>query len=467
MNDFEREVLARLPLAEAVCVLLRHTVSPEFAASLFDRHRGTGCEAAIRFGTLVELVTDALVQHGGSGRQSFERARADGRLEATTRAVYGKLGRVPQRLSQAFLAEATQRLSEVLPTGCSATLPASLREMDVVVVDGKKIKNLAKRLKPLRGVAGKMLAGKGLVALSLNTQLAVAMETSLDGEANDAPLTPGLLAQVRELLPRPLLYVADSQFCDLTIPRKVLDQASHFLIRFSNKMRFFPEKSQTGRDRQGRTVHQEWGWLGAPREGERRLYVRRITLQRSGEEDVSLVSDLLDDELYPAEDLLDVYLQRWTIERVFQQVTEVFHLQQLIGSTPQGALFQFSLCLLLYNFIQVIRQYVGMLSQRTPSTISSELLFRDIRDQLTVVTKLLDRREMIQQLDCSHPPAAVRQRLQELLHDQWTPAWLKAPAKKKAAHPPNPQQPVPGGHSSAWKLLRTARDPPAPVPPAS
>lgn len=466
MNDFEREVLARLPLAEAVGVLLRHTVSPEFAASLFDRYRGTGCEAAIRFDTLLELVTDALVQHGGSGRQSFERARADGRLEATTRAVYGKLGRVPQPLSQAFLAEATQRLCEVLPTGCSVTLPASLREMDVVVLDGKKIKNLAKRLKPLRGVAGKMLAGKGLVALSLSTQLAVAMETSLDGEANDAPLTPGLLAQVRELLPGPLLYVADRQFCDLTIPRKVLDQASHFLIRFSNKMRFFPEKSQTGHDRQGRTVLQEWGWLGAPREGERRLYVRRITLKRPGEEDVSLVSDLLDDALYPAEDLLDVYLERWTIERVFQQVTEVFHLQQLIGSTPQGALFQFSLCLLLYNLIQVIRQYVGRLSQRAPSTISSELLFRDIRDQLTVVTKLLDRRELIRQLDRSHSPAAVRQRLQELLHDQWTPVWLKTPAKKKAPHSSGPKQTVPGGHSSAWKLLQAARAS-GPVPPDS
>jgi hypothetical protein len=467
MNDFDREVLARLPLAEAVGVLFRHTVSPEFAASLFDRHRGTGCEVAISFRTLVELVTDALVQHGGSGRKSFERAHADGRLEATTRAVYGKLGRVPPRLSQAFLAEATQRLCEILPVGCWDTLPASLREINVVVVDGKKIKNLAKRLKPLRGIAGKMLAGKGLVALSLSTQLAVAMETSLDGEANDAPLTPGLLAQVRALLPRPLLYVADSQFCDLTIPREILDQESHFLIRFSNKMRFFPEKSQTGHDRHGRTVRQEWGWLGAPREGERRLYVRRITLERPGEEDVSLVSDLLDDALYPAEDLLDVYLQRWTIERVFQQVTEVFQLQQLIGSTPQAALFQFSLCLLLYNFIQVIRQYVAMSSQRAPSTISSELLFHDIRDQLTVVTKLLDRREVIGQLDHSHPPAAVRERLQELLDDQWTPVWLKAPAKKKTVHPSSPKQPVAGGHSSAWKLLRAARASSGPVPPDS
>lgn len=461
MDEFRREILARLPLAEAVWTLLRHTVSPEFAAALFDRHRGTGCEAAIRFGTLVELVIDALIEHAGSGRRSFERAQRDGRLKATPRAVYGKLGRIPQRLSQAFLAEATQRLCQILPGGNPVALPASLHEMQVVVVDGKKIKNLSKRLKPLRGISGKMLAGKAVVALSLNTQLAVAMEASLEGEANDAPLTPGLLTQVRELLPGLLLYVADAQFCDLTIPPKILEQGSHYLIRFSNKMRFYPEKIQTGRDARGRAVCEEWGWLGAPREGERRLYVRRITLYRPGEEDVSLVTDLLDAAAYPGQDLLDVYLARWTIERVFQQVTEVFQLQRLIGSTPQGALFQFSLCLLLYNLIQVIRAYVALLSHRPASTISSELLFRDVREQLAAGILLLDRAELIRQLDQPHSPADVCQRLEALLRGQWTPVWLKAPAKKKASPPPPAKQPVAGGHSSAWKILQAARAPPA------
>src|SRR5262249_21414110 len=82
-----------------------------------------------------------------------------------------------------------------------------------------------------------------------------------------------------------------------------------------------------------------WGRLGAPTQ-EGRPYVRRITLVRPGEEEIVVVTDLLEAEVYPAEDLLAVYLARWGIERVFQQVTEVLQLQQLIGSTPQATVFQ-------------------------------------------------------------------------------------------------------------------------------
>ena len=39
------------------------------------------------------------------------------------------------------------------------------------------------------------------------------------------------------------------------------------------------------------------------------------------------MTDLLHPDRYPAADLLALYLARWGIERVFQQVTEVFPLE--------------------------------------------------------------------------------------------------------------------------------------------
>jgi IS4 transposase len=68
-----------------------------------------------------------------------------------------------------------------------------------------------------------------------------------------------------------------------------------------------------------------------------------------------LVTDLLDAEQYPAADLLAAYLARWGIERMFQQVTEVFALKRLIGGSPQAGVFQLAFCLLLYNMIHVLR----------------------------------------------------------------------------------------------------------------
>ena len=43
--------------------------------------------------------------------------------------------------------------------------------------------------------------------------------------------------------------------------------------------------AREGREAQGRRYVEEWGHLGSPR-SKRRLYVRRITLERPGEEDV-------------------------------------------------------------------------------------------------------------------------------------------------------------------------------------
>ncbi len=57
--------------------------------------------------------------------------------------------------------------------------------------------------------------------------------------------------------------------------------------------------------------------------------MRRITLARPGEKDVILVTNLCDAQAVPAADLLEVYLNRWGIERMFQQITEVFGLAHL------------------------------------------------------------------------------------------------------------------------------------------
>ncbi len=76
-------------------------------------------------------------------------------------------------------------------------MPKSLRDFDVMALDGKKIKRAAKRLKVARGYSGTPLGGKILAALDLRRGLIVAMNAHLDGETNDAPLLPGLLPQVR------------------------------------------------------------------------------------------------------------------------------------------------------------------------------------------------------------------------------------------------------------------------------
>jgi len=451
--EFAREVLSRLPLAEAVLSLWRWVADPLFLLSVFTRHRGLGYEKEISFGVLVQLMADALLEHQGSGRKSFERGRAQGLLTASVQAVYQKLGRVPLGLSEAWLAESTARLRPVYPAAAQLPESPALRDLEVIIVDGKAIKRVAKRLKPLRGRKGGVLGGKALVALELRSGVVVAMATHADGETNEAKLVPALLPQVREQVAGKRLWVADRQFCDLTQPAAFATGDDQFLVRYHPKTPFYPEATrlaQRGQDAQGRVWEQDWGWLGSEHAKHRR-FVRRLTLYRPGEETIILLTDLLDATLFPATDLFELYLARWSIERVFQQITEVFHLQTLIGSTPLGTVFQFAFCLLLYNMVQVVRAYVATAQARPVPTISTELLFDDVHRQLVAFTELVPPVQVEPLFPVLPTEAALRAQLTRLLATVWTTRWLKAPAKKRKV--PVPRTLIRGNQTSVFRLV--------------
>ena len=152
--EFARAVVTRLPLAEAVLSVWRWVADPLFLLSVFARHGGLGYEKESSFGVLVQRIAQALWEHQGSGGKSFERGREQGRLTASVQAVYQKLGRVALGLSEAWLAESTARVRPVYPSEAGVPLPSSLQGLEVILVDGKAIKRVAKRLKPLPGRNG-------------------------------------------------------------------------------------------------------------------------------------------------------------------------------------------------------------------------------------------------------------------------------------------------------------------------
>src|SRR5262245_33262967 len=426
-----------------------------FLLSVFARHRGLGYEKEISFGVLVQLIADALLEHQGSGKKSFTRGREQGLLTASVQAVYQKLSRIPLGLSEAWLAESTAQLRPVYPEAARVPVAPALRDLEVIIVDGKAIKRVAKRLKPLRGRKGGVLGGKALVALELRSGVVVAMATHADGETNEAKMVPALLPQVREQVGGRRLWVADRQFCDLTHPAVFAVGDDHFLVRYHPQTPFSPDPTwpaQRGPDAQVRVWEQDWGWLGSEKAKQRR-FVRRLTLYRPGEETIILLTDLLDATVFPATDLLDLYLARWSIERVFQQITEVFHLQARIGTTPQGRVFQFAFCVLLYNMVQVVRAYVSTAQARLVPTISTELRFDDVHRQLVAFTELVASEHVEPLIPVLPTEDALRAQLTRLLATIWTNRGLKQPAKKRKA--PAPRTPLHGNQTSVFRLIAT------------
>jgi hypothetical protein len=468
MDDIQPvAVLDKLPLAGAYWQLWAAVFPDHVVQDFFDRHRGRSYEKALAFPQLVSIVAETLTQRRGSAHQVLADAVADNRLPVSMTAVYGKLRRMPQALSEAWLAEGTERLRPFLPKRAAGNVPICLQAFSVVVFDGKTFKRAAKRLKSTRPCKGKGLGGRALVGLELRTGLVVAMSTHLDGYANEANLVPDLLPQVRAKLPGPRVWVADRQFGDLPQMRRLLEHDDHFVLRLHKKTSFSPdptEPARTGVDGKKRLYTEEIGRLQSKRQagkGKEPLRVRRITLHRPGQEDLVLVTDLLDTHVYPAIELLELYRQRWRIEQVFQQISEVFHLHHLIGSTPQAAIFQGAFCMLIYNVLQVLKAQIADVQNRAIADLSTFNLFEDLQRQLSglhlIVAPVPLTKVILQRSTGLGSTADLVAYLRDRLGQAWTKRWIKSPPKKPSAAPAKPRKNS-GGHFSVQRAIDAARE---------
>lgn len=460
---FSQEVLSRLPLAQSFYALWSSVASNEVLAELFAMHRGRCYEDQLTFVELVRVLVDALTRFKGSGNQAIRDALERQQLSTKGRTVYDKLKRLPLPLAEAFLATLTARLRPLFPPRlCRTQLPDCVAGLNVVVLDGKKIKKAAKRLLATRGRPGKLFGGKILCAYLPADGLVVALAADPDGEANDIRLMPRFMPLTRAAVPAARLWVADAQFCDLDQPALFTeDEGDHFLLRFTARNSFTvdsdPQRAaRSGTNRQGQEYTQDWGWMGSAKDPRRR-YLRRIVVKRSDGEDVVVVTDLLDATAFSAEDLLEIYLHRWQIENVFQQITEVFDLQHLIGNAPGATVFQASLCLVIYNMLQVIRGYVaaGPAAPRPCAELSVEKIFESLKKQLVSLHEVLDT-EVLRCLP-EQPPSVeeIRALLAACVDKAWTPQWIKAVNKKPRRHKPKPKQS--GAHTSVHKILQEAK----------
>jgi hypothetical protein len=470
-QGFFGEVLKRLPLADAVLHLLGYALNEDFLSACYQKHRGHCYEDTLSFPKLVEILTDALLVHEGSARQALIEAKKKGTLPTCKEAFYGKLRRLPLDLSVAFMTEASRRLNELLPVQ-NNPLPASLHGFHVRIIDGKKTKHVAKRLKLTRAQAGQLFGAKLLAGYDPATRLIQTVSAHPDGEKNDAPLVPDLLANLRaHPTAKPALNVADAQFCDLVQIHQYRRAGEHFALRYHPKVHFHADPTkpaQAFKDAKGRSLIEEYGWLGSPSD-KRRAFVRRVTWKRSDHKDLSVVTDLTNrlpsqdaegPEPIAAADLIDLYLTRWKIETVFQDVTTIFGLRKLIGSTPEATAFQAAFCMVVYNAIIVVKSYIAALQPKPMSVddVSNKMLFTSIHKQLTALAELVPAVTLAELVAPPQTAEAARAYLHQRLTGLWETGWKKARNKNPRSYGAKPKGS--GAHTSVFRVLEEHKQDP-------
>ena len=459
MSLSTHELWGKLQLAESFWLLLRHVWSPESLDEFYHQHRGRNFQRNLAFSEIVAVLLEAVTLRQGRAHAVLL-DRGD-ELPASVQAVYGKIRRMPRGLSHALIPADAARQRELIPAGLAAPLVGvkGVGKFRHLVFDGHMLKRASKRLKQARSTPGRALGGKLLAVLEVQSDLVVGLHSGADADVNEQALLPELLDQVRATLPGPRLWIADRAFGTLANFKRCTAEGDHCILRKTIRSVFQPSVTSVaihGNDIKGRVFRDETGTLSSNREGERAA--RQITVERPGDTPLVILTSLLDAVEYPADDVLELYRQRWSIEQKFQKVSEQFTMGPYCSSTPEGLLFHSALCLLLANTLTTLQTLLAYEREREAKSVSMHHLFEALRDELVVCKTLLTTDELVESLRVRMNLLATADLLEyvkSLLRKAWRPKFVKSPAKKRHL-PKVKHRRGTAGHFSIQKVLDKA-----------
>jgi len=176
-----------------------------------------------------------------------------------------------------------------------------------------------------------------------------------DGHAQER----SLLDQVLPCVESGDLWIEDRNFCTLGFLFGIRSRGAKFLVRQHANLpgRLRGRRTYVGRIETGRVYEQSME-ITDPETGAT-LAIRRITVKlyqptRDGDTELHILTNVPKKAGNSCK-LADLYRKRWTIETMFQELTETLTCEIKTLGYPKAAVFAFCLALVAYNGISVIK----------------------------------------------------------------------------------------------------------------
>jgi len=349
------------PLTVMTRALLEHALQPNHLDDLFDRLAERQYTRELLFSTLVEMMMLVACRISKTPRAVF--VEHDDWFPVSLKCVYEKLHGVELHVIRAMVQDNARRLRPIIEElgGQRSPLPPGYR---VKILDGNALAGTHHRIKELRGVAAGALPGKSLVVLDPQLGLAIDVFPCEDGHAQERSLIPAVLQTVEE----GDLWIEDRNFCTLGFLFGVVDRGGHVLVREHASLPWQPPlitaqhvgRTESGEVWEGRVeieVVEEVEQEGCISKQRRTLPLRRIEIRldrptRNGEKAVAVLTDV---EGVDARTLAALYLERWTIETLFNLLTVTLNCEPSSLGYPKAALFAFSVTLMACNVLATVK----------------------------------------------------------------------------------------------------------------
>jgi len=339
-----------------ISVMMRGIVEYAFEAKRFDKIFEETAQVQytreLRFSTVADLMAEVVFNISPSIGAAYL-ANVE-RMPVSPKSVYNKLNGIEPQISAALVADSASRLAPVIER-LRATLPPLLPGYRVRILDGNHFSATEHRIEELRTIGDAPLPGKALVVLDPLLKLATHVFPCEDGHAQER----SLLDEVLPCVEKGDLWIEDRNFCTLGFLFGIRSRQAKFLVRQHANLpgRLRGKLKYRGRIQTGRVYEQSME-ITDPKTGNT-VTIRRITVKlnqstRDGDTELHILTNL-PQRAADARKVAELYRKRWSIETMFQELTETLTCEIKTLGYPKAAVFAFCLALAAYNGISVIK----------------------------------------------------------------------------------------------------------------
>jgi hypothetical protein len=380
-----------VPLGVMVRGIMESLLDAEALEKLLQEHAPQQYTRELTIDALVSLLIQVSAGHRASVFAAYtaDQAATTPTISASYQALYGKLGRMDPKLSEAivrFCAEKLRPVLEKLPRADEPTLPGYRTK----ILDGNVLTGTDHRLTALRQWLNACLPGKSLVVLEPDLGLISDLVLCEDAYTQERALLTYILdrVQAQDLL------VFDRNFSTTGFAFGIANRGGFFVgrqHRINLPVKLVNKLVKRGETETGR-VYEQRVQATDPNTGEtmflRRIEVRLFEKTRDGELIIGLFTNLPD--TVSAVDIAEIYRKRWTIETQFQFLTGSLHCEVPGLGKPKAALFAFAMSLVASNALAVVRGSIRAAHGReAEAEVSGYYLADEIGAQYRTLAKYL------------------------------------------------------------------------------
>jgi hypothetical protein len=357
--------------------LLRKFITKALCAAAFgsvrttERRRKWSLEALVQFWVAVLLraspsLSNALVELG-EGRMPLGQP-----VEATDQAFFERC----KNLSWKFFAEVFRRFLQAVMRLAKPSYRQELSQLqgrftDVLVIDGSRLAAVARRLKIVWNERSVILPGCLIVLYDLFRGIPRVLEFCADAAKSESKRALAVVEKAK----RGTLIVGDRLYCTAQFFAKLRQRRVFGVFRRNKRLglRRTTQKPLRKKRCRGGLLTEFVVEAGSGQTAAKQKL--RLIRFKSGRTVHELLSNVLDPKRLSAEEALDLYPARWTVERMYFDLKVVVNLNRIYAANPNAVGMQVYAGALIYTAMRIAQAEVAEQAGIEPEDISPQKFF--------------------------------------------------------------------------------------------